>query len=247
MSALILQTRSTIANPKYGKIIDLNDGLQFRLDARDLNLSQGDLVNNWSGVGSGTIAERTFNTKLIGWNYPTYDAVSKSVRFSGTNLLVNQLTGVVSLPRATYIVVCKLDDLNVADDKENRIFTGDFGTSAAPSYHSVYPKAGKLKMDTFDSTDGVKLNIDNNWFVGVFVFDGTNSKMITSFDNTLVSNPISAGTQEKISLGGNINRLNPSTSLGMKGNIALFAQYNKALSENEMRSAISYYRNEFSI
>lgn len=242
MSTLVIKARSIIAKPKYGKLPTLNDGLQIMLDARTLGLTQGASVSAWTATGAGSANERNFTIQQGDWNYPTFDnSARKSVRFDGTAMLMNNNAAGVSLPAASYVVVYKLDSLADVDSVYDRLFTGD----AANGYQSVYLKTGSLVMWSLRGGAN-NIPVDTNWAVGIFVFDGANSKFITSVNNALTANPTDTDPQDRISIGGNINK-RTQDGTAMKGNVALFAQYNKALSNDEMQTLLTYYKNEFAV
>lgn len=243
MNTLILQARTTISAPKYGKLLDLGNGLRIVLDARKLSLPQGAAVETWEGDGAGSVEERLFSSTYGTWNKPTFDAPGRTVRFSGNSLLCNNTPlGDTQVAAATYIVVSKLDALPVGTTPRNlRVFAGVF-----PAYHSLLPYIGGLIMSTNGSTTGVVIPTSTGYTVGVYVFDGASSKYITSTEEIVTANPREPSTQSRISLGGNLASDAPVND-GLKGNIALFAQYDRAFSDAEMTDIMQYYRNEFSI
>lgn len=243
MSTLVLQSRSVIANPKYGKLLDLNDGLRILLDARLLSLAQGATVSSWAGLGSGVANETLFDSKFGAWDYPTMQATDKkSVYFNGNAVLTNN-TSATTLTKTTYIVAAKITDPNADGGKQSRLFTG----TVSGGFQGVYPNRGKMIM-----AGGLGNEVDigvmpTGWFIGIYVFDGAESKVLLSNANDIAQiSGIVDGSQTRLMIGGNINITAPEGK-GMQGNIALFAQYDKALSSAEMLAAMSYYRNELSI
>lgn len=244
MSTLVLQSRSVIANPKYGKLLDLNDGLRILLDARLLSLAQGATVSSWAGLGSGVANETVFDRKITAWEYPTMQTTDKkSVYFNGNAALANNNTATTSLTKTTYIVAAKITDPNATTEKQGRLFTG----TTDGGFQGVYPAAGRMVMSGALGNEVDIGVIPTGWFIGIYVFDGAESKVLLSNANDIAQiTGIVEGSQTRLMIGGNINITAPEGK-GMKGNIALFAQYDKALSSTEMLAAMSYYRNELSI
>lgn len=246
MSTLVIKARSTIANPKYGKLKGLTEGVRLLLDARTLSLAQGASVNSWVGSGEGGASERTFSEKLGDWTYPKFDTVTrKSLRFDGTAILANNNLTDHLVTTSSYVIVAKAESLT-SSAVQNRLFTGSASAIPNQGYQAVYPKSGGLVMQAAGDTIGKNIPINTSWFVGVFVFDGENSKFITSLDNLLVSNPRVTGEQDRISIGGNLNKGTHENG-GFVGNISLFAQYDRALSDDDMRAMLAFYKNEFAI
>lgn len=246
MSTLVIQSRGIIANPKYGKVPDLTAGLRVLLDARTLSLTQDAPVSAWVGTGIGTDKEKGFAVSSTGMP-PKFDKLEKpSVKFDGTSLLANTNISDSIIGAASYIVVAKITNSNIANDNENRIVSG----TTADGYQSIQVENGKVKMtggltNTFNVDTGT---LPTSWFVGIYVFDGVNSKSATSTaGNAIVKHTTAkASTQSRVALGGNIN-LGNLNGKGMQGNIALYAQYDKALSDTEITTLMNYYKNEFSV
>lgn len=244
MSTLVLQSRGVITNPKYGKLVDINDGLRILLDARLLNLAQGATVSSWAGSGSGVANETVFDSKIEAWDYPTMQTTDKkSVYFNGNAVLANSNTKTTYLTKTTYIVAAKINDPNATDEKQTRLFTG----SLNDSFQGVYPAAGRMVMSGALGNEVDIGVMPTGWFIGIYVFDGAASRVLLSNANDIKQiSGIVDGSQTRLMIGGNINMTVPDGK-GMKGNIALFAQYDKALSSTEMLAVMSYYRNELSI
>lgn len=248
MSTLVLKSHSVIANPKYGKLIDLNDGLRVLIDARKIDAVQGATVSSFTATGNGSPAELNFSEKRGDWIFPTFDKTAKkSLRFNGSALLANTTTQDAIVTSATYVVVCKIDTEGATGGNESRVFTGSVLTQPDTGYHSVLPRNGKLYMvGSSDVPYGESVPVNTDWFVGVFVFDGENSKFATSYSDGIVRNPRGISNQDKLAIGGNINK-SANLNGGLKGNIALFAQYEKAMSDNEMVDIMRYYKEQFGI
>lgn len=243
MSTLVIQSRGVIANPKYGKVPDLTAGLRVLLDARTLSLAQDAPVSAWVGTGNGTAEERGFVVRGVP---PKFDELEKpSVKFDGTHLLANTNTSNI-IGAASYVVVAKVTNSNIANDNENRIVTG----TTTDGFQSIQVDNGKIRMvggltNSFGVDTGT---LPASWFVGIYVFDGANSKSATSTaGNTIIKHTTAkASTQSRVAIGGNINIVNLNGK-GMQGNIALYAQYDKALSDTEITALMNYYKNEFSV
>lgn len=246
MSTLVIQSRGVIANPKYGKVPDFTAGLRVLLDARTLSLAQDAPVSAWVGTGNGTDKEKGFAVSSYGVP-PKFDKLEKpSVKFDGTSLLANTNISDSIIGVASYVVVAKVTNGNIANDSENRIVTG----TTADGYQAIHVENGKIKMsggltNSFNVDTGT---LPTSWFVGIYVFDGANSKSATSAGSgTIVKHTTAkASTQSRVAIGGNVNLTNLNGK-GMQGNIALFAQYDKALSDTEITTLMNYYKNEFSI
>lgn len=249
MNTLVLKSRNVISNPAYGKITDLNDGLRVLLDARGLAQTQNQTVSAWVATGSGSALERTYDKLTGSWVAPTLDeGTFKSVRFDGNNMLRTDVNTARIVTKASYIIVFKVDEVPTGEASGgSRIFTGARRPSN-DSYHSLTPQNGGLTMRGYeDTSDGAVIPTNSaEWTVGVFVFDGANSKCITSANNSIVSNARNESAVSRISLGSNPAVSSPAGE-GFKGNIALFAQYDKAFTDDEILKLFSYYRGEFNI
>ncbi len=245
MSTLVIKSSGVISNPKYGKIKSVNEGARIVLDARTLSLINGATVDNWRAIGSGSVNERTFSSKTGTWAYPTFsNAARKSVKFSGNEMIANNVEIDDVVTTATYVVVAKFDELSA--DVENRLFVGSVNTPPNVSYQSVYPVINGVAMKGDGDSTGKVSSVGTDWFVGVFVFDGASSKFITTKESEVVDNPRVASSQDRISLGGNVNKYS-SSSKGMKGDISFFAQYDRALSNQEMIDTMRYYKEQFAV
>lgn len=255
MSTLILRANRTIKNPKYGKLPDLDSNLRFLLDARELQLNPGSIVNRWAASrGIGADYERNFTFKHGGIDYPTYSIVDgkKAVIFNGNSQLGNQNHDKYFASVSTYVVVAKAN--NHQAHAMSRILTGDAADSGNLSYyHSITHYGDQIEMITGHESAGnasqyrKSTSASPGWFVGVFVFDGSNSKMLTSDNDSIVYAPsLRSVGQDFIMLGSSPSYVSKSGS-AFNGAISLVAQYERRFTEQEMRAAIDFYRNEFDI
>ncbi|WP_394260783.1 hypothetical protein [Moraxella boevrei] len=263
MSTLVLKSTSTIKNPRFGKLPDLDTGLRFALDARELNLSNGAEVSRWvASRGIGNHAEKVFSQKNSNHNYPVFDntAGRNSVKFSGNEQLMNDNQDYF-VGSASYIVVGKCNNLAPAKNGVARIFCGDIGDktdgmnagNTADQWQQVAPFNNGIIMMTGSTTQGTSramgdtLAFGTDWFVGVFVFDGENSKMLSSLSDMIVKQPkLVHSRQDRVGMGISLIN-NDVTTSGFDGYISYLAQYERALTDTEMKTAIEYFKSEFNI
>ena len=255
MGTLILRANRTIKNPKYGKLPDLDSNLRFLLDARELQLNPGSIVNRWAASrGEGEDYERNFTFKREGIDYPTYGLVDskKAVIFNGNSQLGNENHDKYFASVSTYVVVAKTN--NQPAQSMSRILTGDAADSGNLNYyHSIAHYGNQIEMITAHESVGnatqykKSTSASPGWFVGVFVFDGSRSKMLTSDNDSIVYAPsLRSVGQDFIMLGSSPSYTSKSGS-AFNGAISLVAQYERSFTEREMRAAIDFYRNEFGI
>ena len=262
MSTLILKSALSIKNPRFGKLPDLDTGLRFALDARDLELSNGAEVSRWvANRGIGSNAEKTFSQKFRAHKYPIFDTSNgrKSVKFSGEHQIFNGNDDYFISP-ASYIVVGKINNLRPSANGVARLFCGDFYDKTTDNnagytndqWQQIAPHEGGLVMMTGTATKGTErsagsvIPFGTDWFVAVFVFDGVNSKMLSSLSTNINREQLTPSRQNKIGLGISFG-VTDETQSGLNGNISYLAQYERALTDNEMRAAIDYFSREFGI
>lgn len=260
MATLVLKSQNTIRNPKYGKMPDLDSGLRFALDARDLQLQNGATVNRWvASAGLGSSTEKTFNAKMPNHQYPTYSSESRpSVKFNGSQQLINSNQDYY-VQSATYIVVAKINNLRPTQNGIARIFCGDISDSTTGQNSNRSPDQWQLVAPFDDgivmmtgretlgspTAIGSTIPFSNNWFVGVFVFDGDNSKLLTTHNSNIIrQSSLTRSYQDRVGLGINIASSDATTS-GFDGEISFLSQYSRAFSDTEMQAAIDFYKHDF--
>lgn len=264
MTTTVLQSNKIITTPRYGKLagVVVNPPIvtpppvapditpRIMLDARELTTTNGAQVTSFIGTGSGNVSERTFGeprADSVDWTYPTMDSLSpiKSLRFNGTQAMTNTNEAVV-VPKASYLIVANINDTRPSTsttDQRVRVFTG----SVADGFHGLAPRQGNFWMGAGLGNDVEVGAIPTGWFVGIFVYDGASSKYMLSSDNIARKvTTVGVSGQSRISIGGNTNYGAPSNG-AMIGNIAMFAQYDTALTDSQMQALITYYKNQFSI
>lgn len=262
MPTLVLKSTATILNPRYGKLADLDTGLRFALDARELNLKNNSIVDRWvASRGVGSSAEKIFSQKNSNHNYPVFSTdIRPNVKFSGNEQLMNDNQDYF-VNSASYVVVGKFNNVNPSKNGVARIFCGDVfdrtdGMNIGHSddqWQHVAPFNNGIIMMTGNTTagspraNGETIPFTTDWFVGVFVFDGEDSKMLSSQNNAIIKQTmLKRSRQDRVGMGiALIN--NDITTSGFDGHISYLAQYERAFTDNEMRSAIEYLKTEFNI
>lgn len=260
MSALIIKTEGVINNPKYGKMPDLVSDLRFVLDARDLNLEDGASVTRWASVkGEGLTSEKVFDQKFEAYNYPKFkNTTVPTVEFYGSEILSNSNDDNHFVGTCTYIIVCRVDEMTPASTTYSRVFSGDIADTidGVPSYqfHYLRPEAGRMNFTTSKRDDedtgsvsGVKFDVNTGFWVAVIVADGANSKLVTSTDRVIKRQALAAGYQDQIFLGGSGSKTTNPTKDSFKGAVSYFAQYERALTDEEMIIAVDAIASEFNL
>lgn len=240
MSTLVIKAQGTILNPKYPKPLDLNEGLRVRIDARNLNASQGEALSTITAEGSASTADRIFKSAPTnGWNAPTFDNTSKpSLKFANKNALVN--TGTTLVPKCTYVFVAKIDS------------TGSYGrlvTLAADSseYHSIVPYNGKLNLRMPGYNKDVSAYPVGEWFVFAMSVGGADSKALYSYDENIdYYTDVPDVGQAGMAIGGRANNSADSFP-SFTGNIALFAQYDRVMTDLELQQIVEHYKSAFNV
>lgn len=159
MSTFILRTDSVIKNPQYGKLPDLKSGLRFALDARDLQLTDGAIVDNWtSKIGEGASGEKTFDKKLGNFSYPVYrvepETGMPTVVFNKTSMIVNNNNDKYFSHKSTYLLVLKTRDYNPPISGVSRVFVGDTADNIASATNSIPSNTSPSLEHTLMPYDG---------------------------------------------------------------------------------------------
>lgn len=257
MSTLVLKASGVIGTPQYGKLPDLKSNLRFELDARDLKLTNGAEVTSWvSSKGDGLISERAFNNKFESYEYPKFkNTTIPTVEFNGNAILYNSNDDEVFVQTCTYLLVCRVDELNPLTTGNSRVFSGDISDRPEPNqYHFLRPEAGRMNLivskrnaEDTGNVYGTKFDVNDKFWVGVFVLNGANSKHVTSIDDVINRYSQAHGQQDQIFLGGSGTKPASSANDSFKGAISYFAQYGRAFSDDDMTAALSKLKSEFNI
>lgn len=240
MSTLVIKAQGTILNPKYPKPLDLNDGLRVRIDARNLNASQGEALNTIEAEGSASAADRIFKSAPTnGWNAPTFDNTSKpSLKFANKNALVN--TGTTLVPNCTYIFVAKVDSTNA----NGRLVTL---ASSLTDYHTISLVSDTLYLKTPGYSDAVNQYPVGQWFVFAMSVGGAESKALYSYLDGIDYYPdVPSVGQRGMAIGGRAN-VSANSFPSFTGNIALFAQYDKVMTDLELQQIVAHYKSAFNV
>lgn len=240
MSTLVIKAQGTILNPKYPKPLDLNKGLRVRIDARNLNATQGEALNTIEADGYASAADRIFKSAPTnGWNAPIFDNTGKpSLRFVNKNALVN--TGTTLVTKCTYVFVAKIDS------------TGAYGrlvTLAAESsdYHSIVPYNGNLNLRMPGYSEDVSVYPVGEWFVFAMAVGGADSKALYSYIDGIDYYPdVPNVGQSGMAIGGRANNSADSFP-SFTGNIALFAQYDRVMTDLELQQIVAHYKSAFNV
>lgn len=263
MATLVLKSTSVIRNPRYGKLPDLDTGLRFALDARELRLGIAQEVSRWvASRGNGSTAEKTFSGKNAGMSYPYYteDMGIPNVKFDKIHQLFNENNDSYFVGAATYVFVGKMNNLNPPTGGIARIFCGDTGDTTSginsgrtsDQYQHVAPWSNGLMMATGGATTGTSgvmgqtIPMTTDYFVGVFVFNGQNSKMMSSQRAGITTVKLSNSRQDRVGLGIGLQTTDHQNS-GFEGYISYLAQYDRAFTDAEMQAAINYFKADFNI
>lgn len=257
MTTLVIKAEGVISNPQYGKVPDLDAGLRFALDARELNLVEDANVTSWvASKGKGLLSEKTFDNKFASYNYPKFKTLAgrPSVVFAGNEVLFNNNDDEHFVKPVTYVVVGQVNNLSPAQPYISRLFDGDRGADdkGISQYHGMTITSNSLRPSSHDDvTDatiyGDYLAVGNDPFVAVFVFDGANSKALVSTISGIKKYPMGDSAQDRIYLGASSVKGSDSLMSALEGNISFFAQYERAMTDDDMQSALDYFVSDFGL
>ena len=205
------------------------------LDARDIELSQGQPITQMVGKGVGTIDERTFHQPTSGWTAPTVNKIGKpSIVYNGNNILANK-NSLTTTASNTYMFIAKQTNPEQTAS-ENRLMSGNFDEgfqSLALTQNRLYAAGG---LGNFVNLTAAP----TDWFLFIIVFDGASSKYALNNKTIIQAPTVAVSQQREITVGGNLFFDTPD-GLGMKGEVALFAHYDRALTDAEIGLLVDKY------
>lgn len=231
MNALVFKAPGMITDPGDAPYLpDIVSNLYYDLNANDIAVASGAVVDHWVAAGEAPEPNRTFATVNTGWSFPTLNdsgpGGNKQVQFNGGQQ-IQAIAGTVGVAApVSFAMVVR--------------HTGAFATTQARFISGGTPVVAPGTNGHYASA-GVRLesgNKDTTWKVLVVVFDGVDSKLKLN-DSEIVYGSTAGGTPPTMTrqcIGGQATSL---SGVGLVGGISRIMMYDRALADSDI-NALSY-------
>lgn len=246
MTALIIKALSAMTNPlpDTPTFPDIESGMYFDLDARTLDLQDGETVSSWSGKGPAPLANRTLNTAASAsiWTLPTYSATggpdgTPAIAFDGINQRIRTTDSSVTPYSGGFTVVIVGKGSPGTDVSTGRIYSS--------AYDAIYLNtAGNIVIQQDNKTYLTRPNSGGHF---VAIISASGSRLLTMVSGMAapsevnVTNPsgysgFGLGASGSAVLGSQVN-----------GSVSRVTTFSRALTAVDVTALMQSYREEYGI